>query len=254
MIPINLDISTIILYFLMCLAGDFKRVILSFFIILTHEMGHLFFLKIFQVQVDKLTIYPFGGLLRTSKLINFSPFKELLIAMAGILNQLILYFVILILYRNNLINTYTYNLFLTLNTSLILFNIIPIYPLDGYIILSSIFNIFIPYLKSNIISLIISLITLIIFILYSYNHKINSIFVISFLIYKIYNYLKDYKYLQNKFLLERIMYDIPYNKIIYLNTYSPYYIKLNKYYYFNYQKEQKIIKNNYIKYKISHTK
>ena len=233
----------------MCLAGDFKRVILSFFIILTHEIGHLFFLKIFHIQVDKLTIYPFGGLIKTNKLINFSPLKELLIAMAGILNQLILYLIILILYQNNLINTYTYNLFLTLNTSLILFNIIPIYPLDGYIILSSIFNIFIPYLKSNIISLIVSIFTLIIFILYSYNHKINSIFVISFLLYKIYNYLKDYKYLQNKFLLERIMYDIPYNKIIYLNTYSPYLLKLNKYYYFNYKKEQEFISDIYKRFK-----
>ena len=185
----------------MCLTGDFKRVILTFIIIIIHETGHLIILKTFKVLVTKLTIYPFGGLIKTDKLINFSPLKELLISIGGIINQLILYIFFFYLYKYNLINTYTYNLFLSINTSLILFNIIPIYPLDGYIILNSIFNITIPYLKSNIISLIISIITLIIFILYSYNYKINSIFVISFLLYKLYNYLKDYKYIHNKFIL-----------------------------------------------------
>ena len=245
MIPISLDITTVILYFLMCLTGDFKRVILTFIIIIIHETGHLIFLKNFKVSVTKLTIYPFGGLIETDKLINFSPLKELLISIGGLLNQLILYILFFYLYKYNLINTYTYNLFLSINTSLILFNIIPIYPLDGYIILNSIFNIYIPYLKSNILSLIISIITLIIFILYSYNYKINSIFVISFLLYKLYNYLKDYKYIHNKFILERSMYNIPYNKIIYLNTYNPYLLKLNKYYYFNYKSEKEVISNVY---------
>ena len=45
------------------------------------------------------------------------------------------------------------------------------------------------------------------------------------------------------------MYDIPYNKIIYLNTYSPYLLKLNKYYYFNYKKEQEFISNIYKRFK-----
>lgn len=235
----------------MCLAGDFKRVILTFIIIILHETGHIIFLKYFQIPITKLTIYPFGGLIKTNKLINFSPLKELLISIGGIINQLILYLILYFLYKYGFINTYTYNLFLSINTSLILFNIIPIYPLDGYIILNSIFNIYIPYLKSNILSIIISIITLIVFILYSYNCKINSIFVISFLVYKLYIYLKEYKYIHNKFILERMMYDIPYNKIIYKYKYSPYYLKLSKYYYFNYKSEKEVIDNIYKNYLIN---
>lgn len=235
----------------MCLAGDFKRVILTFIIIILHETGHIIFLKYFQIPITKLTIYPFGGLIKTNKLINFSPLKELLISIGGILNQLILYLIFYFLYKYGFINTYTYNLFLSINTSLILFNIIPIYPLDGYIILNSIFNIYIPYLKSNILSIIISIITLIIFILYSYNCKINSIFVISFLVYKLYIYLKEYKYIHNKFILERMIYDIPYNKIIYKYKYSPYYLKLSNYYYFNYKSEKEVIDNIYKNYLIN---
>ena len=235
----------------MCLAGDFKRVVLTFIIIILHETGHIIFLKYFQVPITKLTIYAFGGLIKTNKLINFSPLKELLISIGGILNQLILYLIFYFLYKYIFINTYTYNLFLSINTSLILFNIIPMYPLDGYIILNSIFNIYIPYLKSNILSIIISIITLIIFILYSYNYKINSIFVISFLLYKLYIYLKEYKYIHNKFILERMIYDIPYSKIIYKYKYSPYYLKLNKYYYFNYKSEKEVIDNIYKNYLIN---
>ena len=72
MIPINLDITTVSLYLLMCLAGDFKRVILTFIIIILHETGHIIFLKYFQIPITKLTIYPFGGLIKTNKLINFT--------------------------------------------------------------------------------------------------------------------------------------------------------------------------------------
>ena len=89
----------------MCLAGDFKRVVLTFIIIILHESGHIIFLKYFQVPITKLTIYPFGGLIKTNKLINFSPLKELLISIGGILNQLILYLIFYFLYKYSFINT-----------------------------------------------------------------------------------------------------------------------------------------------------
>lgn len=245
---ISLDISTIIIYLLLCLGGSFKQVILSFLIIIWHEMGHIFFLRIFKVSIDKISIYPFGGLITTNKLLNYPPLRELFISLGGIINQLILAFCFKKLFSFNYINSYTYYLFMKLNLSILYFNLIPIYPLDGYLILSSILNIWIPYLKSNILSIIISLGGLIIFIIVSFNLKINSIFVISFLVYKIYIYLKDYKYYKNKFILERIIYDVPYHKIVYKSYYSPYYLGLNKYYYFNYQSEKKYLKNYYHNY------
>ncbi len=245
---ISLDISTILIYFLLCLGGSYKQVILSFLIIIIHEIGHIFFLKIFKVSIDKITIYPFGGLITTHKLINYPPLKELLISLGGIMNQILLIPIFKTLLSSSYINSYTYYLFMKLNLSILLFNLLPIIPLDGYLILSSILNIWIPYLKSNILSIMISLGSLIIFIIVSFNLKINSIFVISFLVYKIYIYLKDYKYYKNKFILERIIYDVPYHKIVYKSYYSPYYLGLNKYYYFNYQSEKKYLKDYYHDY------
>lgn len=245
---IRLDISTIIIYLLLCLGGAFKQVILSLLIIIWHEMGHLFFLSIFKVQIRKITIYPFGGLITTNKLLNYPPLKELFISLGGIINQLILAFFFKKLFSFNYINSYTYYLFKKLNLSILYFNLVPIYPLDGYVILNSILNMGISYLKSNILSIMISLGGLIIFIIVSFNLKINSVFVISFLVYKIYIYLKDYKYYKNKFILERIIYDVPYQKIVYKSYYSPYYLGLNKYYYFNYQSEKKYLKDYYYDY------
>ena len=164
------------------------------------------------------------------------------------MNQILLIPIFKTLLSSNYINSYTYYLFMKLNLSILLFNLLPIIPLDGYLILSSILNIWIPYLKSNILSIMISLGSLIIFIIVSFNLKINSIFVISFLVYKIYIYLKDYKYYKNKFILERIIYDVPYDKIVYKSYYSPYYLGLNKYYYFNYQSEKKYLKDYYHDY------
>ena len=62
----------------MCLSGDFKRVVLTFIIIILHETGHIIFLKYFQVPITKLTIYPFGGLIKTNKLINFNGTEDLI--------------------------------------------------------------------------------------------------------------------------------------------------------------------------------
>lgn len=242
---INLDVSTVLIYLLLCLAGSYKQVILSFVIIIWHEIGHLFFLKLFKVEIKKITIYPFGGLISTNKLINFPPLRELLISLGGVMNQLLLFFAFRYLRNLNYINLYTFQLFRRLNFSILLFNILPLYPLDGYIIFNSILNIGLPYLKSSIISLIISFFCLLGFIIVSFNLKINNFFVISFLIYKVYGYLKDYKFYKNKFILERIMYDIPYKAIVYKKFYSPYYLGLNKYYYFNYQNEKKVLKNEY---------
>ena len=168
-----------------------------------------------------------------------------MISLGGVMNQLLLFFIFRYLRNLNYINLYTFQLFRRLNFSILLFNILPLYPLDGYIIFNSILNIGLPYLKSSIISLIISFFCLLGFIIVSFNLKINNFFVISFLIYKVYGHLKDYKFYKNKFILERIMYDIPYKVIVYKKNYSPYYLGLNKYYYFNYQNEKKVLKNEY---------
>jgi len=244
---IQLDISTIILIILSCFSGNFKKVIIISIILFFHELGHLFYLTLFKVPIINIKVYPFGSLIKTEKLINYSPFKELLISSAGLINQVLLFFLFSFLYKYNFINTYSFSIFKTYNISIFLFNILPIYPLDGYIILSSIFNIFIPFIVTHNLSFRISIVFMIIFITYSFNMKINSIIVITFLIYKLFTFIKEKKYIDNKFLLERVLYSLPYRKIKYNKKYNKNYLMLDTYHYFNYINETSIISKLYLK-------
>jgi len=240
---IHLDISTIVLIILSLLGGNFKKVIIISIILFLHELGHLFYFLLFKVKINKITIYPFGSLIKTEKLINFSPIEELLISSAGLINQLFLFILFKFLYKKWLINTYTYQLFLNYNISILIFNALPIIPLDGYLILNSLLNLLLPFLKSRIISIFLSIISMIIFFIISFDKKINILFIIFFLIYETIKYIKTRKYIRTRFLLERILYKLPYHSIKYNNSYNPYLLKLNCYHYFNYIPEEKLIRD-----------
>ena len=244
---IKIDISTYFIILLYLISGHFKEVIILYIIIIIHELGHLFFIKLYNKNIIEIKLYPFGGITKYNSLVNHNIKQELLISLGGILNQLILIIIYNLLLKLNIINNYTYFLFNKLNISLLIFNLLPIIGLDGEKIIHLLLEIFLPFVKVNTITIIISIFTLIIFIIKSISLKINIIFVLSFLIYKIIYFIKNKKYLENKFILERYLYDIPYNKIKYIKD-----LNLNKmyqdtYHFFNYINERAVIMFRYRK-------
>ena len=242
---IKFDISFYFIIILSFLSGNFKDILLLYFIIIIHELGHLLFIKLFNKKIIEIKLYPFGGITKYNTLVNHKIYEELLISFGGILFQLLLFSIFYILFKFNLINNYTYTLFIKNNISLIIFNILPIIGLDGEKIIHLILELFIPYKRVNNIVIIISIITFIILIIISFNYKINSIFVSCFLGYKIYYFIINKKYLENKFCLERYIYDIPYTKIKYINgnlggMYQ------EAYHFINHKKEYVYLKEKYI--------
>ena len=240
---IQVDISTYIIIFLYLISGNFKSIIIILLIIIIHELGHIFYLKIFNKEIVNIKIYPFGGITKYNSLVNHNLKQELLISIGGIVNQILLYIIFIIIYKYSIINSYTYNLFNKYNLSLIIFNSLPIIGLDGEKIIHTLLEYFIPYHRVNNIMIIISVITFIIFIIYSISIKINILFVISFLLYKLLYFIRNKKYLENKFLLERYIYDIPYNKIKYINNINNMYQQT--YHFFNHIKEYDYLKEKY---------
>ena len=242
---IKIDISTYLIILLYLISGCFKEVLVLYLIIIIHELGHLFFLKIYNKKVLEIKIYPFGGITKYNSLINHNIKEEFLISVAGILNQLLLIIIYNILFNFNLINNYTYLLFNKLNISLLIFNLLPIIGLDGEKIIHLLLELFIPFVKVNNISIIISLITLIVFIINSIALKINIIFVLSFLLYKIIYFIKNKKYLENKFFLERYLYDIPYRKIVYLKDNNIDKMYQERFHFFDFINEKKFLESKY---------
>ena len=204
-----------LIVFLSLITGQIKELLGLLIIILSHEFGHYFVSKIFNWKIDKIYLYPFGGLIKYNEKID-KPFKEeLLIAISGILNQLLIFLLFFLLHKKGIINTYFYNILKNYNNSIILFNLIPIIPLDGSKILNILLNKIFSFRKSYIILNIISIVLLIIFV---FKSNISLLIVILFLIYKIYLNIKNKDLIFNRFVLEKYLYKDSYKKIYKINS------------------------------------
>lgn len=195
------------------LTGYFSNLIIFTSIIIVHEFGHYIIAKINKLKPEKIIIYPFGGITKMNNLINTKISKDLMVAISGVLFQSIYFLIIVFLYKNNLIREYILKLFINYHYSILFFNLLPIHPLDGSIILNLLLSTFLPYkltIKLNIIISIITSITILFIKYYSFNY--TTILIISIIIDNLIKYSKNINYYFNKFLLERYLYKINFSK------------------------------------------
>ena len=180
-----------VVMFIMFITGHFKFFTTYTLIILIHELGHIFAGVILKWPVVRITIYPFGCMTTFDK-INSSFYEEFLVLIYGPLFQILF----------NMIYPVNYSKFI------LIFNLLPIYPLDGSKLLLLVLNILFSYYTSYIVIFIISIITIL--TLCVYNLDLLSLIVLLFLLYDVYKYYKDL----NKYMLY-IIYDRYKNKYIF---------------------------------------
>lgn len=238
-----IKVNFLTLYFLLFLflCGYLKIGIIIFLIVLFHELGHIFFIKLFKYKIINVTLYPFGGITKIDKDINTPLNKELLIACGGIIFQLILFIIIYFVP----INVITKELLYKYNMSILLFNMLPIIPLDGSIIINSLLNKIFSYKVSYYLYIIISIIFSIFYLFFNYWYSLNNYLIVSLFIIKTYYAIKNYKYLKTRFLLERYLNKYEY-KYISTKTGNLDILKIDTYQYF---KENNKIVSEYSKLK-----
>ena len=190
------------------LTGYFKHLILFTSLVLVHELGHIIAMIHYGFIIDKITIYPYGGYIKTNDIIDKNIDEELIVAISGLFLQTCFYVFLSFFLSNN-----SLAIFRMYHYSMLILNLIPIYPLDGFKILNLYLNKFMSYRLANYISFFISILFLIPFICFGYkNYSYYMIFVM--LIYNIINFYKTIEYLYNKFLLERYLYKTNYKKVV----------------------------------------
>ena len=189
----------------------YKEFLIIFSIVFIHELGHLFSAKIFNWQLDKIMIYPYGGCVKFNEVINKSMFEEFIILISGPLMQIVLFLIVRLIFKNNLISIRNYLIFKNYHYTLLIFNLIPIYPLDGGKLVNIITNALMPYKKGNKLVIGLSLILIIILILSI--KSINFTFMLILLVFEIIIYYQRQDYLYNKFLLERYLKKYSFKKL-----------------------------------------
>lgn len=173
-----------LLYLIFAWFGGYLKWYLScLFIVCIHELCHLMMAYYFQFQIDKIEILPFGAYL-TLKDFYFHPIEhEMCVVLAGPCCHLLLHICILHLtkgvFQDYLLNT---------NLYIFLFNIMPVYPLDGSRFICLILQSLIDLKKALYFHLKISVFALIIFTIFYL--KINTFVIICYLYLQQGQYMK----------------------------------------------------------------
>ena len=237
----RVNVFTYLILLLSLLSGYGKSILIIYFILFVHELGHFFLMKLYNIRVKSITFYPYGGMIKSNMLINTNSRIVLLVSLGGIIIQLILFVFCFIFYKFNIINYELYILFNKCNSYIIYFNMLPIYPLDGFKVLCSLLEMFFSFKCSLRVSVIINFIMLVLFLVYLYYFKINNYIIVIFLLSNLVNYIKSIKYIVNKFYLERMLYDIKYDGLISVSSKDNMF--KNKYNYINGIGEEYILKS-----------
>ena len=209
---IYIDKLTYLFLLLSVLSASFIQIIIIFSLIIVHELGHLLMAKLLKIEIDKIYIYPLGGITKLNMNLNISPLQESLVLLAGPILQLVFYAIYQLILPEcqSLIEFYNYQI--------LFFNLLPIYPLDGGKILNIIVSSKVPYKLSLRYSIFISYILLIVIILNNiHNLKLNLLIMILLLLYKLFREGSNIKTLYNKFLLERYLHNYKFKDTVIIN-------------------------------------
>jgi len=186
------------------LIGRFRFIIYFMLLIIVHEIGHILMSLLFKWKIDKIIILPFGGLTKYNEIINRPLIEEFLVSISGVLFQLIFY--------KSIHDHIDYKYFMIINYFIIIFNLIPIYPLDGSKILNIIFNKITSFKNSILLTVIVSYVFIIILSLLLFNINKLLFLMFIFLFMEVNKYYKEKDLIFNKFLLERYLNNIRFKK------------------------------------------
>lgn len=194
----------IITTFIFILIGKFRFISYFMMLILVHELGHILVSLYYKWNIEKVIILPFGGLTKYKIFINHKVREEFFVSIAGITFQIIFY-----IFINKIVH---YKYFSVMNYFIIIFNLIPIYPLDGSKIMSSIISKITSYKNSLKICSTVSYIFLILILILSFNINKLFILVLIFLLIETIKLSKNINYIFNRFLLERYLNNFKFKK------------------------------------------
>jgi Zn-dependent protease len=126
--------------------------------VLLHEFGHAFAARGFGIETPDITLLPIGGVARLSR-IPEKPWQELVVAVAGpLVNVVIAAALILVIHRSAPLEQLEYlespriellAKLASVNVMLVLFNLIPAFPMDGGRVLRALLAMAMPYARAT---------------------------------------------------------------------------------------------------------
>ncbi|MDE6414696.1 MAG: hypothetical protein K2K48_04715 [Anaeroplasmataceae bacterium] len=212
----KIDYSFLILVCIISLSPKQAIIVKLFLCLFIHELGHLFFIYIFKYKIERLKLSIFGFFL---KLENTKEefYKDFIIYFGGILFNFVSYLII------------PDETMRKINLILIVFNSLPIYPLDGFNIIKTFASYILPYRFVLKLMSTLSLLCGVGAIGISIYYKMDVFIIVNaaYLFFLSVEYYVKEQTLYQKFLLDKQIYKkkYPLKKIQFHTNYQHYFYK-----------------------------
>ncbi|MCU9614005.1 M50 family metallopeptidase [Caldibacillus lycopersici] len=188
------------------LTARFKELLIVFAIVFIHELGHAMASSFFSWRLKRIMLLPFGGVAEVDEHGNRPLKEEFIVVIAGPLQHLWIPIFAYILYYYGLISEPVYQYCIEYNWMILLFNCLPILPLDGGKLVYLFFANYCPFIKALKLAIITSFIFLLLYccmIVILFPFHLNGWFMALFLMITLYKEWKNRPYIFMRFLLDR---------------------------------------------------
>lgn len=146
------------------ITGTFMELSIILTIVFIHELGHYFMALVFKWRIRGIMLWVFGGVMDTDEHGNRPTHEEVLVTIAGPFQHIIIYIIVFFVSAGELLPSSVLELIIYYNTAIFVFNLLPIFPLDGGKLLFLCLSSMLPYRKAYhsviIFSIVLSLLLL----------------------------------------------------------------------------------------------
>jgi stage IV sporulation protein FB len=186
--------------------AHFIELMMVLLIIFVHEIGHGAAASFFSWRIKKIALLPFGGVAEMDEHGNRPLKEELIVVAAGPLQHVWMISLAYILFMAGIFPEKWYSLFIEYNLMVLIFNLLPIWPLDGGKLVFILFSMNSSFQVAHLRTIYMSISVLAIFsviVLMIAPLTLNVWVIIGFLAFSLYFEWKQRRFIFMRFLMER---------------------------------------------------
>jgi stage IV sporulation protein FB len=188
------------------LTGTFVELFIILAIVLIHELGHYAAAAFFKWRIRKVMLWIFGGVMDTDEHVTRPLREEIIVTIAGPFQHVLIYGLVTIASVFALIPTSLVEPILFYNTIILVFNLLPIWPLDGGKLLFFLLSTRLAFQRAYHITIMVSMILTLLFIavqLIFFSFTLSAFLLMIFLFLENRSEWKNKQYVFIRFLLDR---------------------------------------------------
>lgn len=204
--PIRIHPILLIFIIVSFLTGTIMEMAIIFSLVLLHELGHFFAATYYKWRIPLVILWAFGGVMKTDEHGNKPIREELVVTIAGPFVHILIYGGLFLVNEFQLLPEALISLIFYYNSMILLFNLIPVWPLDGGKLLLLLSSYLFPFKGAYHFTILSSFVMIVVVVAVQFlflPFTLSAFFVWAFLFVENWREWKQRFYVFIRFLLHR---------------------------------------------------